>query len=128
MGFVCSQFISEQIRFIRTPNPYDIELFIYSGWDDFECKHRCFSVGFVYKSVFILPCSIIVKTSKNYNFSVEYRKSTWRQKPDPIAIHFNSTEHSVNDYEIVALEKICGDNSYRETIEKLWMKDRLIMN
>ena len=29
-----------------------------------------------------------------------------RQKPDPIAIHFNSTEHSVNDYEIVALEKI----------------------
>ena len=28
-----------------------------------------------------------------------------RQKPDPIAIHFNSTEHSVNDYEIVAAEK-----------------------
>jgi acetoin utilization deacetylase AcuC-like enzyme len=27
----------------------------------------------------------------------------------------------VNDYEIVALEKICGDDSYRETIEKLWM-------
>jgi hypothetical protein len=30
------------------------------------------------------------------------------------AIHFNSTEHSVNDYEIVALETICGDNSYRD--------------
>ena len=44
-----------------------------------------------------------------------------RQKPDPIAIHFNSTEHSVNDCEIMALEKICGDKSYRETIEKLWM-------
>jgi hypothetical protein len=27
----------------------------------------------------------------------------------------------VNDYEIVALEKICGDGSYRETIKKLWM-------
>jgi acetoin utilization deacetylase AcuC-like enzyme len=27
----------------------------------------------------------------------------------------------MNDYEIVALEKNCGDNSYRETIEKLWM-------
>jgi hypothetical protein len=27
----------------------------------------------------------------------------------------------VNDYEIVALEKICGNNSYRDTIEKLWM-------
>jgi acetoin utilization deacetylase AcuC-like enzyme len=27
----------------------------------------------------------------------------------------------VNDYEIMALEEICGDNSYRETIEKLWM-------
>jgi hypothetical protein len=50
------------------------ELFIYSRWDDFECKYRCLSVGFVYKSVFILPCSIIVKKSKNYNFSVEYRK------------------------------------------------------
>ena len=44
-----------------------------------------------------------------------------RQKPDPIAIHFNSTEHSGNDNEIVALENICGDNSYRETIEELWM-------
>ena len=44
-----------------------------------------------------------------------------RKKPDPIAIHFNSTEHSVNDYEIVALEKNGADNSYRETIEKLWM-------
>ena len=44
-----------------------------------------------------------------------------RQKHDPIAIHFNSTEHSVNDYEIVALEKNCGDDSYQETIEKLWM-------
>jgi hypothetical protein len=53
-----------------TPNPYGIELFIYSGRDDFECKHRCVSVDFVYKSVFILPCSIIAKTSKNYNFSV----------------------------------------------------------
>jgi hypothetical protein len=42
-----------------------------------------------------------------------------RQKPDPIAIYFNSTEHSVNDYEIMALEKNCGDNSYRESIEKL---------
>jgi hypothetical protein len=39
----------------------------------------------------------------------------------PIAIHFNSTEHSVNDNEIVASKKICGDDSYRETIEKLWM-------
>jgi hypothetical protein len=44
-----------------------------------------------------------------------------RQKPDPIAIHFNSTEHSVNDYEIVALEKNYGHHFYRETIEKLWM-------
>jgi hypothetical protein len=44
-----------------------------------------------------------------------------RQKSDPIAIHFNSTEHSVNDYEIVAFKNICGDDSYRETIEKLWM-------
>ena len=34
-----------------------------------------------------------------------------RQKPNPIAIHFNSTEHSVNDNEIVALEKNCSDDS-----------------
>jgi hypothetical protein len=39
-------------------------------------NNRCVSVDFVYKSVFILPCSIIAKTSKNYNFSVEYLKST----------------------------------------------------
>jgi hypothetical protein len=31
----------------------------------------------VYKSVFILSCSIIVKTFKNSNLSVDYRKSTW---------------------------------------------------
>ena len=42
-----------------------------------------------------------------------------RQTPDPIAILFNSNEHSVNDYEIVALEKNCSDNSYRETNGKL---------
>jgi hypothetical protein len=47
-----------------------------------------------------------------------------RQKPDPITIHFNSTEPLLNDYEIVALEKICGDNSLQETIEKLWMNKR----
>ena len=41
-----------------------------------------------------------------------------RQKPNPIAIHFNSTEHSVNDYEIVALENICGDDCYRERQSK----------
>ena len=44
-----------------------------------------------------------------------------RQEPDPIAIHFNFTEHCVNDYEIVALEQNCSYNSYRKTIEKLWM-------
>jgi hypothetical protein len=27
----------------------------------------------------------------------------------------------VNDYEIVALENICGDDYYQGTIEKLWM-------
>jgi hypothetical protein len=27
----------------------------------------------------------------------------------------------VNDYEIVALEKNFGDDSYQQTIEKLWM-------
>jgi hypothetical protein len=42
-----------------------------------------------------------------------------RQTPDPIAILFNFNEHSVNDYEIVALEKNCSDNSYRETNGKL---------
>ena len=42
-----------------------------------------------------------------------------RQKPDSIAIHFNSTEHYLNDYEIMALEKIYGDNFYREIIEEL---------
>ena len=44
-----------------------------------------------------------------------------RQKPDPITIHFNSTEPLLNDYEILALEQICGDIFYREIIEKLWM-------
>ena len=29
-----------------------------------------------------------------------------RQKPDPKAIHFNSTEHSVNDYEIVSCNNV----------------------
>jgi hypothetical protein len=41
-----------------------------------------------------------------------------------MTIHFNSTEPLLNDYEIVALEKICGDNSLQETIEKLWMNKR----
>ena len=44
-----------------------------------------------------------------------------RQKPDPVALHFNSPGHCLEDYEIVALEKICGSDFYRDTIEKLWI-------
>jgi hypothetical protein len=54
------------------------------------------------------------------NSSVPTARFTLK-KSDPIAIHFNFTEHSLNYYEIMALTKNCGDNSYRETIEKLWM-------
>ena len=35
-----------------------------------------------------------------------------RQKADPVALHFNSDGHSVDDFEIVALEKICGNDIY----------------
>ena len=44
-----------------------------------------------------------------------------RQKSDPVAVHFNSEKHSINDLEIVALEKICGDDTYRQTMEIFWM-------
>ena len=45
-----------------------------------------------------------------------------RQKPDPVALHFNSNGHSVDDFEVVALEKICGNDIYRQTIEQLWIE------
>ena len=88
------------------------------------CVSVLFNIGVVY-ALFCKHCdkSIYVGETGDtlYQRHLLNLSLIRRQKSDPIAIHFNSTEHSVNDYEIVAFKNICGDDSYRETIEKLWM-------
>ena len=43
-----------------------------------------------------------------------------RREPDPVALLFTNNNHSIKDFKVVGIEKICGDNMYRETIENLW--------
>jgi hypothetical protein len=39
---------------------------------------------------------------------------------DPLAAHFYTNDHTVNDFSIMGLEKLYGNDQYRKTKEKLW--------
>lgn len=39
---------------------------------------------------------------------------------DPLAAHFYTNDHTVNDFSIMGLEKLYGNDQYRKTIENLW--------
>ena len=46
-----------------------------------------------------------------------------RRQNDPVAKHFFTDNHTSNDYKIVGIEKLYGSDEYRQTREKLWMKN-----
>ena len=39
---------------------------------------------------------------------------------DPVAIHFYTDGHTIQDFSVMGLEKLHGDEQYRKTIENLW--------
>ena len=45
-----------------------------------------------------------------------------RQANDPVALHFCTNEHSVDDFTIIGLEKLYKDDMYRKNRENLWKK------
>jgi len=42
------------------------------------------------------------------------------QHSDPVAVHFYTDGHSMDDFQIMGLEKLSGSDEYRKTIEQLW--------
>ena len=38
----------------------------------------------------------------------------------PVAIHFYTDGHTIQDFSVIGLEKLHGDEQYRKTIENLW--------
>ena len=39
---------------------------------------------------------------------------------DPVAVHFYTNGHSMKDFSVMGLEKLYGDDTYREIIENFW--------
>ena len=44
------------------------------------------------------------------------------KKPDPVAVHFNSANHSSEDLKIKGVEKVYGSGTYRKVRESFWIK------
>ncbi|KAH3818614.1 hypothetical protein DPMN_120336 [Dreissena polymorpha] len=42
------------------------------------------------------------------------------QHSDPVAEHFYTDGHSMDDFQIMGLEKLSGSGEYRKTMEQLW--------
>ncbi|KAH3822043.1 hypothetical protein DPMN_123812 [Dreissena polymorpha] len=42
------------------------------------------------------------------------------QHSDPVAEHFYTDRHSMDDFQIMGLEKLSGSDEYRKTMEQLW--------
>ena len=39
---------------------------------------------------------------------------------DPVVIHFYTDGHTIQDFLVMGLEKLHGDDQYQKTIENLW--------
>lgn len=49
-----------------------------------------------------------------------------RETNDPVAMHFYTDEHTVEDYSVIGIEKLYKDETYRKFRENLW-KTKLIL-
>lgn len=59
----------------------------------------------------------VVFLSKTYFSSLIKRENT-----DPVAMHFYTNEHSVDDCSVIGIEKLYKDEIYRKFRENLWKK------
>ena len=108
--------------------PYvrDTETFSGFDWEQYNVKNyvNC-TTAIVLYALFCKHCDRFIYVGETgdtlYQRHLLNLSLIKRQKPDPVAVHFNSAGHSLKDYEIVPLEKICGNDFYRDTIEKLWI-------
>ena len=44
------------------------------------------------------------------------------RKHDNVVEHFYSENHSVNDFMVIGIEKVFGEDTYRKVKESLWIK------
>lgn len=92
--------------------------------DTFNVKNfiNCKSENVVY-AIFCLKCDSFVYVGETcdlyqrmlLNFS-RYRN----EYDDPVAKHFYSDGHTLDDFRVQGLEKLTGDETYRKTQENLW--------
>ena len=53
---------------------------------------------------------------------LNFSKIRTRKTEDPVAKHFCEKKHSIEDFKVVAIEKVSGDKIYREVKESFWIK------
>jgi hypothetical protein len=86
---------------------------------------NCKSCNVVY-GIFCKICDRIVYVGETggslYQRHVLNLSLIRRECNDPVAIHFNSECHNVNNYSIVGIEKLFKNDIYRKYRENLWKK------
>ena len=100
------------------------------------CRNKCsfFPVMFnIHRIIEYTILSIVKNVKRLYMWGkpgIPYTRDTnllnlsliRRQANDPVALHFCTNEHSVDDFTIIGLEKLYKDNMYHKNRENLWKK------
>lgn len=85
----------------------------------------CKSSNVVY-GVFCKKCNKIVYVGETgvtlYQRHVLNLSLIRRETNDPVAMHFYTDEHTVEDYSVIGIEKLYKDETYRKFRENLWKK------
>ena len=93
----------------------------------FQVKNyiNCKSRNVVY-GIFCKKCDKIVYVGETgdslYQRHVLNVSLIRRETNDPVATHFNSGVHTVEDYNIIGIEKLYKNDIYRKYRENLWKK------
>ena len=86
---------------------------------------NCKSTNVVY-SIYCKKCQKIVYVGETgdtlYQRHLLNLSLIRRQANDPVALHFCTNEHNVDDFTIIGLEKLYKDDMYRKNRENLWKK------
>ena len=99
------------------------------GTDNAEYKIKgyisCKSASVIY-SVYCNRCSKVLyvgQTGDTFYQRMLLNFSMIRTKiSDTVAEHFYSNGHSVQDFSVIGIEKIYGDETYRKVKESFWIK------
>jgi len=109
--------------------PYIVDTDKFTGHDGTQYNVRnyinCKSCNVVY-AIFCKKCDRFIYVGETgdllYQRQLLNLSLIRRRKEDPVAKHFYTNGHSVDDFSVVGLEKLYLDVNYRQTREKLWIQ------